>query len=382
MTTPRLRFPEFINAPEWEVKKLKDNACVTAGQSPDGNFYNDFGNGLPFYQGKTDFGDLFLQDPQKWTTKITKVAQKDDILMSVRAPVGALNISKEKICIGRGLASIRAIIDRWFLYYSLLSISKKIVGNGGSIFDSISKPDIEKIIIFTPSLPEQQKIADCLTSLDDLITAQNQKITALKNHKTALIQQLFPAEGQTTPRLRFPEFQNAPEWEEKKIKDILDYERPDPYIVLNTAYVSSGTPVLTANKSFILGSTDENFGIYENTPVVIFDDFTTDSKYVDFPFKVKSSAIKILTSDSGNNLKFLYELMKLIQFTGTEHKRYYISEYQMLFVSIPSIPEQQKIADCLTSLDDLISTQNQKLTALKNHKTALMQQLFPVAEAS
>ena len=87
------------------------------------------------------------------------------------------------------------------------------------------------------------------------------------------------------------------EWDKKKIKDLLVFERPDDYIVESSVYTKSGkTPVLTANKSFVLGYTDEDFGIYENTPAIIFDDFTTDSKYVDFPFKIKSSAIKILKS--------------------------------------------------------------------------------------
>ena len=92
------------------------------------------------------------------------------------------------------------------------------------------------------------------------------------------------------------EKQNIPTgWQEKKLGDVLDYERPDNYIVKSTIYNSNNKiPVLTANKSFVLGYTDENFGIYENIPAIIFDDFTTDSKFVNFPFKVKSSAIKIL----------------------------------------------------------------------------------------
>jgi type I restriction enzyme S subunit len=106
-----------------------------------------------------------------------------------------------------------------------------------------------------------------------------------------------------TPPLRFPEFQNAPEWEEKPIGRVLDYERPEKFIVSNTNYQSSGTPVLTANKSFILGYTNESYGVFIDVPVIIFDDFTTDKKYVDFPFKVKSSAIKILKRKGENNLR-------------------------------------------------------------------------------
>jgi type I restriction enzyme, S subunit len=181
----------------------------------------------------------------------------------------------------------------------------------------------------------------------------------------------------TLPKLRFPEFGEAEEWEQKKLSDLLDYERPDNYIVSDTNYHKTGTPVLTANKSFILGYTDEKNGIYINLPAIIFDDFTVDKKYVDFPFKIKSSAIKILKSKGANNLRFTFELMSQLKYDAKEHKRYYISVYQNILVPVPKPTEQQKIADCLSSLDDLIIAEKQKLEVLKSHKKGLMQQLFP-----
>lgn len=179
------------------------------------------------------------------------------------------------------------------------------------------------------------------------------------------------------PRLRFPEFRKAAAWETKPLSALLDYERPEKYIVANATYQNSGTPVLTANKSFILGYTPEVDGVYTGVPVVIFDDFTTDTKYVDFPFKVKSSAIKILKVKGDDSLKVIFELMGGIKFEPKEHKRYYISEYQNLKIAIPEPSEQQKIADCLTSLDEVIAAQGRKVEALKAHKRGLMQQLFP-----
>ena len=178
------------------------------------------------------------------------------------------------------------------------------------------------------------------------------------------------------PELRFPEFVNDGEWYSKELNKILDYERPDNYIVTDTNYEKEGTPVLTANKSFVLGYTKETFGIYNNLPVIIFDDFTVDNKYVDFPFKVKSSAIKILKNKGADNLKFIYELMTQIKFNAIEHKRYYISEYQNLSINVPKPKEQQKIADCLSSLDELITAHNDKLESLKNHKKGLLQNLL------
>ncbi|MDD2239644.1 MAG: restriction endonuclease subunit S [Kiritimatiellae bacterium] len=180
-----------------------------------------------------------------------------------------------------------------------------------------------------------------------------------------------------TPKLRFPEFRRAKGWVIFPLAMLLDYERPDAYIVSSTDYKATGTPVLTANKSFVLGYTNETTGIYENTPVIIFDDFTTDKKYVDFPFKVKSSAIKILTRKRDDNLRLIFELMGGIRFEPKEHKRYYISAYQNLEIALPRPPEQHRIATCLSSLDNLIGSESRKLDALKAHKKGLMQHLFP-----
>lgn len=167
-------------------------------------------------------------------------------------------------------------------------------------------------------------------------------------------------------------------WTIKKIKDVLSFEQPNDYIVGSTAYRSTAkTPVLTANKSFILGYTDEDFGIYENTPAIIFDDFTTDSKYVDFPFKIKSSAIKILkTRDASSDLKFVFEIMKAINFPIESHKRHYISQYQEQDIVIPLISEQKRIAAILSSLDEEIEKTDALISETEKLKKALTHNLF------
>ena len=179
------------------------------------------------------------------------------------------------------------------------------------------------------------------------------------------------------PRLRFPEFRGAGEWKEERIGDVLDYTRPEAYIVSSTKYENEGIPVLTANKSFVLGYTTEDWGIFQDVPVIIFDDFTVDRKYVDFPFKVKSSAIKILKARGKNRIRFIFESMNQIRFDAAEHKRHYISTYRELIVRMPEAREQQRIADCLSSLDEVITLEAKRLEALKVHKKGLMQQLFP-----
>ncbi len=181
------------------------------------------------------------------------------------------------------------------------------------------------------------------------------------------------------PELRFKKKggEEYEDWEEKKLSTCLDYEQPNDYIVENTNYNNKyDIPVLTAGKSFILGYTNEQEGIFKNVPVVIFDDFTTSIKYVDFNFKVKSSAMKILKAKKGFNLKFIYESMNRIKFSATEHKRYWISTYQDLKIPLPSMEEQEKIAGCLSSLDRVIEKGEEETKKLKEYKKGLMQKLF------
>lgn len=185
-------------------------------------------------------------------------------------------------------------------------------------------------------------------------------------------------EIQIRPEYRFPDFTDN--WKLEALDNCLDYLQPTPYLVESTDYSDDyDTPVLTAGKSFILGYTDEEHGVFEeNLPVIIFDDFTTASKYVDFPFKTKSSAMKILLAKNGNDIKFVFESMQTLKFEVGVHKRHWISVFSKLKIPVPSnTDEQQKIASCLSSLDELIAAHNDKLDALKDHKKGLLQNLFP-----
>lgn len=136
------------------------------------------------------------------------------------------------------------------------------------------------------------------------------------------------------------------------MEDIVDYEQPQRYIVESTDYNDTyKTPVLTAGKSFIIGYTNETAGIFNNLPVIIFDDFTTDSKYVDFPFKVKSSAMKILHVKNGLNVKFVYYFMSITRLVGKTHKRYWISEYSKLNIPLPPYNEQCRIVEAIENIN-------------------------------
>ncbi|CAH8283086.1 type I restriction enzyme S subunit [Mariniflexile fucanivorans] len=166
------------------------------------------------------------------------------------------------------------------------------------------------------------------------------------------------------------------DWEVENLGSFLDYVQPKNYIT-NNINETGKTPVLTANKAFILGFSDEIENIYNDVPVIIFDDFTTDSKFVNFPFKVRSSALKILKRKNKNfNLPFVFESLKRINYQCTEHKRYWISEYQHLKIPVPPLPEQQKIADILSTVDAKIAVIDQQITETQALKKSLMQRLL------
>lgn len=193
----------------WEMKRLGDVCEVIAGQSPEGKYYNEKGDGMPFYQGKKEFTEKYIGSPKVWTTKVTKEAIKDDILMSVRAPVGPINFSTQNICIGRGLASIRASskINKEFLYNFLLKHEKEIIGNIGAVFDSINKKQIEDITILVPSLEEQQRIVSIL----DKSLAEIEKVKKLTEENLKNAKELFDSYLQGV-------FENKGEdWEEKTL---------------------------------------------------------------------------------------------------------------------------------------------------------------------
>ena len=140
-------------------------------------------------------------------------------------------------------------------------------------------------------------------------------------------------------------------WKEYRLEELLDFEQPTPYIVKSTDYNDSyDTPVLTAGKSFIIGKTNESEGIYNKLPVIIFDDFTTSTQFVTFPFKVKSSAMKILTAKSDLVIpRFIFFRMQLITVDTSTHKRFWIQQYSKIKVAVPSLTEQSAIVSRIES---------------------------------
>lgn len=239
----------------------------------------------------------------------------------------------------------------------------------GTAQQVLSLGKLGKLVYYLPTLSEQTKIATILTTQDKVIELKEKRLAEKQRQKKYLMQQLL------TGRKRLPGFNKT--WNTVELGEIFDYIQPTKYLVKTTDYDNAyKTPVLTAGKTFILGYTSETKDVYTNVPVVIFDDFTTATQYVDFPFKVKSSALKILAVKDGFNIFFAYEAMQLIRFAVGGHERHWISQYSCLTIDVPEIGEQTAIAQVLSTADREISLLRQDIEQEKQKKKALMQLLL------
>ena len=264
----------------------------------------------------------------------------------------------------------------WKYYINYEAIMGKILSRctkKTTMMTNLVAKDFLKETVLVPTLAEQKQIGTLLNAIDKFITLHQRKLNNLKLKKKALLQKLFPKNGERYPELRFPGFTDA--WEQRKFGDLFEYERPDAYIVKSDNYNDDfNMPVLTANKAFILGYTNEENSY--NKPSIIFDDFTLDRKYVDFPYMLKSSAIKILTSKNQHNLRFLFERLNSTRFELLGHARHYISVVQNTITFCPSVEEEVCISNLLTKFDELITLHQRKLDHLQLQKKALLQQMF------
>lgn len=378
MTKTNQKIPEG-----WSIKKLADCCSMSSGGTPSKN-NSDFWNGdIPWISASAMRGIFFSSSEEKITElglqKGSHSVNKGDLLLLVRGsmlwnciPIG---IATRKLAFNqdvKGISVKNNITNQFLLYWFKTNehfIKNMVVGTGIGA-GKLDTQELNNIKILLPPLAEQEKIAEILSCWDEGIEKLSALIEKKKIQKKALMQQLL------TGKHRLKGFKKP--WIDVDLASILQYEQPSKYLVDEVLiYNKSKIPVLTANKAFMLGSTNDTEGVYNKGDCIIFDDFTTDIKYVDFPFKIKSSAIKILTPlKSETNLKFVFEQMKRLKYPLGGHKRYYLSEFQYLPISLPCPAEQKAIADILSKADAEIELLNKKLEAFKLEKKALMQQLL------
>jgi len=354
--------------------KISDGLHSTPKYTENSDYH--FINGNNLKNGSVVIGKTTKCISKEEAQKHKKGLTDRTILMSINGTIGNLAYYRgEKVVLGKSAAyiNIKDSANRTFIYYALADARVQSFFMSeltGTTIRNLSLKSIKASKILTPPLPEQKKIAQILSTWDKAIESVEKLIANSQQKKKALMQQLL------TGKKRFPGFDV--EWKKIEMGKLLEYKQPTPFLVRSTKYSDEyATPVLTAGKTFVLGHTNESFGVYEEgLPVIIFDDFTTASKFVDFPFKAKSSAMKILTAKQGVSIKYIFEAMQMINYSVGGHQRHWISIFSNLIVSLPSIEEQQKISSALSSADQEIKTWQQELAYLKQEKKALMQQLL------
>jgi type I restriction enzyme S subunit len=353
------------------------------------------------YDGRIDFTKAVPRKLNK--KKIEKLKLKKGMILieksggSTDTPAGKVAILKqdfEGTCSNfiQILKPNNNTCNSYYLFYRLLynfknNLIEKYQQRTTGIINFILKDYFNEYITLPP-LPEQRKIAEILETIDNAIEKTDKIIEKYKRIKQGLMQDLLTKGIDENGNIRSEKthkFKDSPlgripeEWEVVRLGEVIEYEQPQKYIVSTENYEDkSGTPVLTAGKTFILGYTSENFGIYDALPVILFDDFTTDTKFVNFPFKVKSSATKLLKAKDKNiNLFYVFNTMQMIRVKpGSEHKRFWISEYSKLYIPLPPLPEQQRIAEILSQIDQTIEKEQQYKEKLQRTKQGLMQDLL------
>ncbi len=379
--------PLGIIPKEWEVKKLGDIGTISSGMTPLRSNLKFHNGSIPWVK-TTDLNNAEIYETEEKVTEYAlentslRIYPVDTVLVAMYGgfnQIGRTGILKINSTINQALSAINISDNNVSSEYLLSWLNSKVnywrKFAGSSRKDpNITSRDVSEFPIAIPPLPEQQKIAEILSTWDIAIEKQNALIEQLELRKCGLMQQLLTGKS----RLRKASGERFKgEWKKARLGKILDYEQPTPYLVKDSIYNDSfDIPVLTAGKTFILGYTNEKNGIYSKVPVIIFDDFTTDTKYVDFPFKAKSSAMKILKCKENTNIKFVYEAMQMIKYVVGGHERHWISKFAHISIPLPSLAEQTAIAEVLSTADREIEIEKQKLTALKNQKKELMQVLL------
>lgn len=374
---PQIRFKGFLE--EWETSKIGDFGSIAMNKRIYKNQTLEEGD-VPFYKIGTFGGkaDAFISKELFEEFKLKyPYPEKGNILLSASGSIGrAIEYTGERAYYQDSniiwLKHNNRLNDKFLKHlYSIV----KWNGLEGSTIKRLYNKNILDTEITIPKLKEQIKISSLFEQLDKIINLHKRKHEKLFSVKKLFLQKMFPNNGSNIPEIRFKEFTKA--WEQRTFEEIFNYERPDKYIVKCDKYnENSKIPVLTANKAFILGYTDET-NTYESESI-IFDDFTLDSKFVDFPYMVKSSAIKILTLKNRNtdNLRFNYELLNSTKFEVLGHARHYISVVQAKEVYTTNKAEQNKIALILSKIDKLIKLYENKIEKLENIKKSLLEKMF------
>ncbi len=401
---PELRFPEFKNDGEWKEKKLGEFLIKnsTKNKKQKYSLVESVSNKFGFIKQDEYFQNRRVASND--TSNYYVVKKGYFAYNPSRIDVGSLAYKyDDKISIISPLyVSFKAnndLVDDCFLlnFFNSVCFTKQMIFEGG-VRNTLNYENLTQIKIPIPKLPEQQRVAACLSSLDELISAHSQKLELLKAHKKGLMQNLFPQEGEKVPKLRFPEFKNGGEWKEKELGEIAKFAKGKgisksdvvengilPCIrygelythykeIITDVFSFTNVPVegliLSKVNDVIIPSSGETHEDIATASCVMKNGVALGGDLNVIRPKING----IFLSYYLNNAK-KREIAQIAQGISVIHL--YSNQLQCLKIAIPAKKEQQKIASCLSSLDELITAQSKKIEQLKQHKKGLMQGLFP-----
>jgi len=401
---PKLRFPEFKDGPAWEEKALKD-VCEVNPQS----------NGLPesfvYIDLESVEGGALLSrkriEQKDAPSRAQRLLNNGDVVFQIVRPYQRNNLfvqfnDGQAYVASTGYAQLRAYESDSFLYQLVHTdtfVDKVIAKCTGSSYPAINSNDLAEVPVFVPKPAEQRKIAACLTSLDEWIAAEGRKLEALRTHKKGLMQQLFPREGETRPRLRLFAFRKAPAWEPKALGQVL-LETPRPIDMIDNADYSLVTVKRRYGGVVSRGVMKGKAILVKSQFLVYTDDFLISKRQIVHdscglvPAVLEGSVVSneycVMTPKPGYSIHFFNYFVQqpcvsrsfLQASVGIviEKMLFKLESWLKMEFLFPSFEEQQQIAVCLSSLDALISAQSRKLNSLRTHKKGIMQQLFPSPE--
>ena len=398
LNVPQRRFKEFENTGAWEQRKLGDLCQITMGQSPDGSTYSDEPSDYILVQGNADLKDGWVV-PRIWTTQKTKSAQAGDLIMSVRAPAGAMGKTAYDAVIGRGVAAIKG---NEFIYQSLVKYDsdgywKKLAA--GSTFESVNSNVVKGALISVPQdIEEQVKIGEYFHNLDNLITLHQRKLDKIQAMKKSYLSEMFPAEGETKPKRRFSGFTD--DWEQRKFIDNIVAIQTGTNLLGSLS--NRGVPLLkmgNIQRGYFSLDKLEHLAINEKVEeenIAYYGDFFFNTrntlelvgkgatwtgeggKYA-FNSNIARFTFKGIDTIFFNYLYNTQDMIKQVHARAmgtTSVAAIYPQNLNSLEYKLPSLEEQKAIGTFFIQLDNLITLHQRKLEKLKNMKQAYLTEMF------
>ena len=390
---PAIRFQGFTD--DWEQRKLGETVQITMGQSPGGENYTENPKDYILVQGNADMKNGKVV-PRVWTTQVTKKADPEDIILSVRAPVGDVGKTDYPVVLGRGVAGIKG---NAFIFQTLSRM--KEIGfwtrySSGSTFESINSADLKDAVIQIPNIEEQIKIGEFFTKLDDTIALHQRKLTLLEQLKQTYLQQMFPQDENNFPVLRIAGFSQP--WVLRRLSDVSERVRGnDGRMDLPTLTISAGSGWLDQRERFsgnIAGNEQKNYTLLSNGELSYNHGNSKLAKYgVVFALRTFEEALvpkvyhsfKTTDEASADFIEYMFatktpdrELAKLVssgaRMDGLLNINY--DEFMGISIMVPEIDEQNRISHFLRKFDDTIVLHRCKIEKLTELKKVLLAKMF------